>query len=183
VYSLYPEAELKASGDGTPCSEGGESRKISPGSQLPSREHISKNADSLPPTYICEKCCFQNVECIWLETCVSSQHICWSCRGFKIYDIARTPYQHLHSEHNGVRAEAHAAAAAAPVPRDPAAELNYAERRGAMYRFCAELPAPCLQPPGRSGVVQESAGSRSRRRWSILSKAQSTAPSMVQWMM
>jgi hypothetical protein len=69
---------------------------------------------------------------------------------------------------------------------DPAAlrELNYAERRGAMYLlFCAEA-APCsLQPPGRSSVVQEVLDLvRSWRRgvWALLRQARSTAPSMVQ---
>jgi hypothetical protein len=73
------------------------------------------------------------------------------------------------------------------LPADgPAAlrELNYAERRGAMYLlFCAEA-APCsLQPPGRSSVVQEVLDLvRSWRRgvWALPQTGAEHSASMVQ---
>jgi hypothetical protein len=74
---------------------------------------------------------------------------------------------------------------AAPAEDPAARELNYAERRGAMYLlFCAELPAPCPAATRTSSVVQESAGSCAvGGEVCGIEQARSTAPSMVQWMM
>jgi hypothetical protein len=59
VYSLYPEAakaERPQRYNSALCSAERQSRKYSPGSQLPSREHLLKNADfASAPTFICEK--------------------------------------------------------------------------------------------------------------------------------